>query len=167
MARGPLKQKIKKGKKGQLRFKGISGIAVKPTEQEVKIAEGIAAGRTKKEALIAAGVSEKNARSNSRELTNTPGVRKALDEAFRMAGVGIHRIALVIDEGLSASKMIATKTSVFEYPDHAVRHQFVRTASELLDLFPDKKLQISNPAQDMSEEQLDRRINELMAAGNK
>jgi hypothetical protein len=145
MARGPRKKKIKKIP-GQPKLKGLSGIAVRPTEQDIKIAEGIARGLSKKDALLAAGVSEKNARSNSADLTSAPGVQKALRDAFETAHVGVDRIAQVISEGLQATKVVdVTKDKEYPFllfPDFAERRQTARLASELLDLFPDKEVDL-------------------------
>lgn len=140
MARGPIKQKIKK-LKGQPKLKGLSGIAVKPTEQDIKIAEGIALGKSKRDALMDAGISEKNARSNSAELTSAPGVQKALRDAFAKVNVGVDRIALVIDEGLNADKVVSVKPWKI-YPDYSERRQMARLASELMDLFPEKEIEV-------------------------
>jgi hypothetical protein len=144
MAKGPIKQKIKK-LKGQPKLKGLSGIAVKPTEQDIKIAEGIALGKSKKAALMDAGVSEANARSNSAELTSAPGVQKALRDAFAKVNVGVDRIAVVIDEGLKATKVVdVTKDNDYPFllfPDYSERRQMARLASELMDLFPEKELE--------------------------
>lgn len=136
MAKGPIKAKIKKGKKGQIPLKGISGIAIKPTVQDIKIAEGLAKGLGKIEALKEAGIAETNARSNSATLTNTPGVNKALQEALGRAQVGIDRIAQTIDEGLNATKVVTvTKNNeVVLFPDYPERRQTARFASELMGL---------------------------------
>jgi hypothetical protein len=147
MARGPIKPKIKK-LKGQPKLKGLSGIAVRPTEQDIKIAEGIALGLSKKDALTRAGVSEANARSNSAELTAAPGVLKALGDAFAKVGVGVDRIAEVVDAGLRATKVVDVTKDVENpfllFPDFAERRQMARLASELMDLFPEKEVEIGN-----------------------
>ena len=133
MARGKIKPKIKKAKKGQQRLKGISGIAIQPTEQEIKIAEGLAKGLSKKDALMQAGIAESNARSNSAELTNTPGVNKAMQDALSRAQVGVDRIAQTIKEGLEATKVVSTKPWII-FPDFSERRQTARFASDLLGL---------------------------------
>lgn len=143
MARGPIKKKIKK-KKGQLRLKGLSGIAVNPTEQEIKIAEGLAKGLSKKDALVDAGISESNARSNSAELTSTPGVNKAFRDALARAQVGVDRIAGVVDAGLKATKVIGVDKDdeLILFPDFSERRQMARLAGEFMDGFPDKKFDL-------------------------
>lgn len=184
MARGLIKPRVKKIP-GQKKLKGLSGIPVKPTARQIKIAEGMAKGLTKKQALLEAGVSEANARSNSAELTSEPGVLKALDIAFEKANVNLDRIAMTIDEGLSAKKVISAVVLTYkpkkdqpdvidaaalddvskrfiEVADHAVRHQFVRTASELMDLFPAKKVEDVTPMQKLSDDELDGLIHRLM-----
>lgn len=157
------KSKAKKKQiKRQLRLKGINP-AVKPTEQDVKIAQNLAAGMKKGEALIAAGISPENARSNSAEIIGRPGVRAALALALDEAGVGLTRIAQVLNEGLSATKIISANLLVTdengkeELPctngfvdataesaakefirveDFSVRHKYLETSCKLLDLFP-------------------------------
>ncbi len=160
---------------------------MKPTAQQIKIAEGLATHGKKIKALTDAGVSKANARSNSKELTEQPGVRKALIEALRKASVGVDRIAMVVNEGLSAKKVISATVLTFEpkkdqpeifdasklsdlskrfleVPDHAIRHQFVRTASELLDAFPATKIEdVTPPVQEMPDAELDKRIKEIMS----
>lgn len=150
MARGPIRPTVKKPKKGQIRLKGISGIAVRPTTEDIKIAEGLAEGKKKIEALTEAGISESNARSNSSELCSRPGVLTALNEALNKAHVGVDRIAQKINEGLEATRPVVIKTAMKTVPDFAVRHQYVRTASELLDLFPDKKFELPEGAGSLS-----------------
>jgi hypothetical protein len=164
-----VKKKAQKKKiKRQLRLKGING-KIKPTPQDIRIAkELVKPGVKKGEALIAAGVSPASARSNSAEIIARPGVQAALVTAMAEAGVTTERIAQVVNEGLSATKIInvnllvlgteekkdmpckdgiidATKAeepliekAFVRVEDYATRHSYVRTASELLDLFPAK-----------------------------
>ena len=49
------------------------------------------------------------------------------------------------------------------FPDFAERRQTARLASELLDLFPATKIEdVTPPVQEMPEEELDKRIKEIM-----
>jgi len=144
MARGPLKKKIKKGKKGQLPLKGIQGIEVRPTEQQIKAAKGVVEGKPIKEAFTEAGYSEKTVRSNSAELQKEPGYLKALDEAFKRAGVGIDNIAQVIKDGYSATRPVVLKSRIKDYPDYSERRQIARFHAELIDLFPNAEVELNN-----------------------
>ncbi len=160
-----MKKKANK-KVRQLRLKGISGIKIKPTEQDIKIAAGLAAGKKKNEALVEAGVSPENARSNSAEILARPGVRAALAIALDRANVNLDRVATVLNEGLSATRIIEANLLVMvdangktkqEFPckdgyidatgegvqkefvrveDYAVRHKYLETGIKLLDLLP-------------------------------
>ncbi len=171
--------KSKKKKARQLRLKGISGIKIKPTAQDIKIAEGLAAGKKKNESLVDAGVSPENARSNSAELLARPGVRAALSEALDKANVNIDRVAQALNEGLSATKIISANLLVIaedgkeELPvkdgyidatdeakqkefirveDFAVRHKYLETSIKLLDLFPAEGSVITEERVTISEE---------------
>jgi hypothetical protein len=160
-------QKAKKKKvKKQLRLKGING-KIKPSAQDIRIAkELVKPGVKKGEALVAAGVSPASARSNSSEIIARPGVQAALVMAMTEAGVTTERIAQVVNEGLAATKIITTNLLVLDkdiprkdgfidstkkdepliekafvrVEDYPTRHAYVRTAAELLDLFPAKGL---------------------------
>ena len=144
MAKGPIRPKINIGKKGQISLKGISGIPVQPTEQQIKIAEGLAKGLSKKDALMQAGISESNARSNSADLTQEPGVRKALGIALEKAKVGIDNIAQAIRAGYSATRPVVLKSKINDYPDYAERRQTARFHAELIDLFPQDEVELNN-----------------------
>lgn len=130
------------------------------------IAKNLAEGKKKGEALIAAGVSPASARSNSAEILARPGVRAALATALDDAGVTTERIAKVLDEGLSATRIMSATLEVLnesdetELPrkdgyidatqideerkvfvrveDFAVRHKYLDTSCKLLGLFPDE-----------------------------
>lgn len=130
---------------------------------QIKIAEGLAKGLTKKEALVAAGISEANARSNSSELTNQPGVRAALETALKKANVGIDRIAGIVDDGLRAVRVISVDDPLVLFPDYQERRQMARLASELLDLFPAQRIEdVTPPVQNLPDEELNKRINTLL-----
>ena len=171
-----MKKKAKK-KARQLRLKGISGIKIKPTEQDIKIAAGLAAGKKKNEALTDAGVSPENARSNSAELLGRPGVRAALAEALDKASVNIDRVAQALNEGLSATKIISANLLVIaedgkevlpikdgyidatdeakqkefiRVEDFAVRHKYLETSIKLL--FPAEGSVITEERVTISEE---------------
>jgi hypothetical protein len=108
-------------------------------------------------------VTPASARSNSAEIINRPGVRAALAVAMDDAGVTTERIAQVLNEGLSATKIIsanlliadedgkeelpctngyidATKENsaveLVRVEDFSVRHKYLETSCKLLDLFP-------------------------------
>jgi hypothetical protein len=173
-------QKAKKKKvKKQLRLKGING-KIKPSAQDIRIAkELVKPGVKKGEALVAAGVSPASARSNSSEIIARPGVQAALVMAMAEAGVTTERIAQVVNEGLGATKIITTNLLVLDkdilprkdgfidstkkdgpliekafvrVEDYPTRHAYVRTAAELLDLFPAKGLP-GTPDMPLEEEQ--------------
>lgn len=174
-----IKSKSKKKKiKKQLRLKGING-KIKPTAQDVRIAkELVKPGVKKGEALIAAGIPPLSARSNSAEIIARPGVQAALVMAMEEAGVTTQRIAGCVNDGLSATKIVSVNLLVLdkdELPrkdgfvdatkdeplierafvrveDYAVRHSYVRTAAELLDLFPAKEQAPGSPDLPPSEE---------------
>jgi hypothetical protein len=158
-----MKAKKKKIKK-QLRLKGING-KIKPSAQDIRIAqELIKPGVKKAKALEAAGIPPGSARSNSAEICSRPGVRAALAMAMEEAGVTTTKIATVLNEGLAATKIMSVNLLVLEkdtlprkdgiidatteepqiekafvrVEDYPTRHSYLRTASELLDLFPAK-----------------------------
>lgn len=153
-------------KKRQLRLKGING-KIRPSAQDVRIAENIVTkGMKKGEALIAAGVPEGSAKSNSAEILARPGVRAAMAMALERADVNLDRVAQVLNEGLSATKIISANLLIVdadgkeELPckdgfidatdearqkefirveDFAVRHKYLETSCKLLDLFPSER----------------------------
>jgi len=147
----------------QIPLKGIKG-KIKPTAQQLLIAKGLVEGKKKGAALIGAGVPKGSARSNSALILGKPGIQVALKQTLQDAGVTTKRIAEVLNEGLSATKVIVANLLVIgkdgsdlpdkngdildgtettaeskqfiRVEDFAVRHKYLETSCKLLDLFP-------------------------------
>lgn len=100
-----------------------------------KIEQGL---KTKKRALLDAGYAESSARQQQAILGGLRNNR-VMQEALRKAGVTEEMLAKSIRHGLKATRTFSANFEIHEAPDFHAQHAFVKTAAELLDVFPAEK----------------------------
>ena len=116
------------------------------TLRERKLIFGIAKGLDFSDAARQAGYAESTISGHLNKIIGKNRVQKALDNIFESMGLTDEQLALALNAGLEAVKIIpvvdskdGSKRNYVEVPDYLMRHRYVETALFLKGLIPYRK----------------------------
>ena len=129
------------------------------TTKDRTMIKHICEGMEPKEAAKEVGYSEGYVNSNIETILAKPAVKAKFTEIMEKIGLDDETLALALKDGITANKVISavvTKTKLdpeledangasydfVEVPDYTNRHRFLKTALDLKDKFPDRKIKV-------------------------